>query len=112
MERPNIKSGPILDYVVYLEKQIESTLIYTKKKLNRGIQRQVDFLADELLREDFKLSLTSDVEVDRFLKIIKEANPIILAMEKFESQSVPKDEGDAGPKLKEGSVAEKYIFDK
>lgn len=70
-----------------LEKQVENNLIQTVNKFNRGMQRQFEFLADEMLSDNMKLSLTDDKEVDRWLKIVKEYQPIITAMEKFEQKA-------------------------
>ncbi len=111
MKKPdlkNIKDKNVLEYIQFLENGNVSTLVGTKNKFNRGIQRQIDFLSDELLRDDFKLSLTSDTEVDRFLKILKESTAICSAMEKFELQAFPKNEDNSKKIVKEDGV-EQFI---
>ncbi len=124
MEKPAIKSGPVLDYVNYLEAQLDAFKTHTKKKFYLGIQRQLDLLGDEMLQDDFKVSMKKSFTInegkssmvdsgfDGFFDMLTKGEAIIKAMEKFEAQAIPKEEKDNGPKLKEGSVAEKYIFDK
>lgn len=92
MKRPAIKDKAVSAYVDYLEEQISGFKTDTKKKFYLGVQRQLDILSDELLAEEFRLSLRSDSEVDRFLKILKESTQIVDAMDKFEKKALPVNE--------------------
>ena len=101
MEKPVIKDAKILAYINYLEKQIDEFNIHTKKKFYRGIQRQLDLLADEMLDDNFKVSLKTEytwegdkrVKVDNgfdcFFDMMTKGEAIVKAMEKFESQALP-----------------------
>ena len=108
MERPNKIPPSILPYIEYIEKKAENNLIQTVNKLNRGLQKQVDFLADELLSDTFKLSLEDDKAVDRFLKILEKADPILKAMDKFEQKANGTQKDDSKKVVKEDGV-EQFI---
>jgi len=77
--------------VNYLESQITSDA--TKKKFYRGIQRQLDLLADELLDKEFKVSLkTEGKEFDKFFDMLTKGSTIIQAIKNFENEVMPKEE--------------------
>jgi len=110
MERPNlssIKDKKILSYIEDLEKQVENNLIQTINKFNRGMQRQFDFIADEMLSESMQLSLEDEKAMDRWLKIVKDYSPIITAMKEFEQKASPKEiKKDAKAVTKDDGVEE------
>lgn len=91
-----------------LEKQVNNNLIQTVNKFNRGMQRQFEFLADEMLSSDMKLSLTDDKEVDRWLKIVKEYKPIMDAMNAFEQKANGTQKDESKKVVKEDGV-EQFI---
>lgn len=103
MEKPLIKDKAVLLYVDYLEKQISEFKTHTKKKFYSGIQRQLDLLADEMLDENFKVSLKPEyklqgekyVKIDTgfegFFDMMTKGEAIIKAMEKFEQQALPEE---------------------
>ena len=110
MERPNlasIKDKKVLAYIEYLEKQVENNLVQTINKFNRGMQRQFDSLADDMLADGTKLTLSDDKGIDRWLKIVKDYSPIITAMKEFEQRASPKEiKKDAKAITKDDGVEE------
>lgn len=85
----NIKDKTILAYIEWLESQISSEA--TKKKFYNGIQRQLDLIADELLSDDFKISIKNEgKEFDKFFDLLTKGTTIIQAMKNFENEVMPK----------------------
>lgn len=93
MERPAKIPSNILPYIEYLEKENNEFKTDTKKKFYRGVQRQLDLLGDEMLKEDFKVSMIKskdDNGFDGFFDMMTKGEAIVKAMEKFEQQAIPK----------------------
>lgn len=102
MDKPTgIKDAKALAYIEFLENQIEEFKNHTKKKFYRGIQRQLDLLAEEMLSDGFEVSLKpkytwegekrvkEDSGFDSFFDMMTRGEAITKAMEKFESQAFP-----------------------
>src|ERR1035438_264631 len=99
MKRPVIKDKILIAYVEYLEEQISSDA--TKVKFYRGVKRQLDILADEMLDPNFKVSLKvdyvqrgekwmkEDSSFDQFFDMMTKGNSIIQSMKNFEAESKP-----------------------
>ena len=90
MKRPAIKEKSVLQYVEYLESQLTSEDV--EKKFFKGLKRQIGFLADEMLSEDFKVSFKDEDLIDRFLKIVEKSVPIAKGVEAFSKIAFPKEE--------------------
>lgn len=111
MERPtNIKDKSTLLYIEHLESKIEEFKSHTKKKFYLGIQRQLDFLAEEMLSEDFQVSLKKDDSgFDQFFDMITKGEAIIKAMEKFEQQAFPSESNQGKKKVTKDDGVEEFI---
>lgn len=95
MKRPPIKDKAILAYVEYLESQVNSSA--TKKKFYKGIQRQLDLIADELLSDEFKITLKGiegekNENFDRFFDMLTKGSAIVTSMKNFENEVYQKEE--------------------
>lgn len=111
MERPAKIPKDILPYIEYLEKENREFKTDTKKKFYRGVQRQLDLLGDEMLRPDFQVSMIKgeqDSGFDSFFDMMTKGDAIVKAMEKFETQALPK-EVDNQSKVKVEGGVEDYI---
>lgn len=111
MERPLKIPPSVLLYVEYLENEIQNYKTDTKKKFYRGIQRQLGLLGDEMLREDFKVSMIKGEEdngFDGFFDMMTKGDAIVKAMEKFEQQANPTIKDDSKKIVKEDGV-EQFI---
>ncbi len=119
MERPTIKDKAVLAYVEYLESQLSSQ--DTVKKFRRGIQRQLDLLADEMLNENFIISLKpiyvqsldgkmikTESGFNEFFDMLTKGKEIVAAIEKFETAAYPKAQVDKKKSLSTDS-AENYL---
>ena len=120
MKRPVIKDKILIAYVEYLEEQISSDA--TKVKFYRGVKRQLDILADEMLDPNFKVSLKvdyvqrgekwmkEDSSFDQFFDMMTKGNSIIQSMKNFEAESKPQEttKGEEKKPLSEDS-AENYL---
>jgi len=109
MERPNKIPKDILPYIEFLEKENADFKTDTKKKFFRGVQRQLDFLADEMLDPTFVVSMKKDVEnngFDSFFDLMAKGDAIVKSMEKFEAQAIPKADDITKKVVKEEGVEE------
>lgn len=89
MKKPVIKDKAILQYVEYLEAKVNSDS--TKMKFFKGVQRQLDLLADEMLNDEFKISLKGEgTEFKNFADMLIKGNQIIQSMKNFENEAMPK----------------------
>lgn len=104
-----------------LENQIEQFKTHTKKKFYLGIQRQLDLLGDEMLSDDFKVSMKKtftegskegkmvmqDSGFEGFFDMLIKGEAIIKAMQKFEEDVFNKPD-DSKKVVKEDGV-EQFI---
>lgn len=105
MKRPDIKDKKILSYIEYLEGKLTSDA--TKMKFFKGVQRQLDLLADEMLNDDFKISLKGEgTEFKNFADMLIKGNQIIQSMKNFESEAMPKQQEEKKITL---GTADEYI---
>lgn len=121
MERPFKIPDSVRPYVEYLESTIEEFKTHTKKKFYRGIQRQLDLLGDEMLDESFVVSMKSSYELrgEKYIKVdngfegffdmMTKGEAIVKAMEKFETQALPKEQKQSEKKSLSEDSAENFM---
>ena len=106
MERPKKIPKEVLPYIEFIEEQLTSNTI--DKKWARGVERQLGFLADELLSNEMKLSLTDEKEVDRFIKRLEKYKVVSDAIKTFKNVAYNAEVPDVKKVVKEDGV-EQFI---
>lgn len=107
MDKP--KGKEIKHWIAYcdwLEAQLTST--DTVKKFNRGFQKQLDGIADELLDPSYQISIKGkESDFKNFFEMVTKGQTIVSAMEKFEKAAYDKRSDEKKP-LSEDS-ADNYL---
>lgn len=113
MIRPKIKEQKVLEYVEYLEKELEafeadSTLV----NFYNGLKKQVDDISklfNEIEIDEGALKSGDDKFFDRYFKFLTQADTIYENLEKLEKKIKPIIEK---MKMREDASVERHIFKK
>lgn len=108
MEKPKTKEiKHWIAYSEWLESQLTSK--DTVKKFNRGFQKQLDGIADELLDPSYQISIKGkESDFKNFFEMVTKGQTIVQAMEKFEKAAYADLRGDEKKTFSDDS-AENYL---
>ena len=108
MDKPKTKElKHWITYCDWLESQLNSK--DTVKKFNRGFQKQLDGIADELLDPSYQISIKGkESDFKNFFEMVTKGQTIVSAMEKFEKAAYADIKGDDKKPLSDES-ADNYL---